>query len=107
MKLSARIFQTYEVRSSRLRHQDGSFSYLKAARRSDLPVFIDELPSFEPSATYQIRITSKDNTLRATVTKKVNELASKKLPQGESLFEKFRSIRWSALHDAIWSLAQR
>lgn len=71
MKVSARIFQSYVdpwTRQQRL-------------RKDDLPVFFDDLPEFQPDETYQIKIVSEDNNLRATIEKKVNEVATQKFPE--------------------------
>ncbi len=80
IEVSARIFQVFENRNMMLRQPDGSFTYEKRARRDDLPVFIDEMLAFEPDQTYQMRIVNKEGTLKATIEKKVGEIAIDKLP---------------------------
>lgn len=74
MEISARIFQTYENRSTLIRQLDGSYAFETRARRDDLPVFIDALPDFAPNATYQIKIANQDIAPRATIIKKVSEM---------------------------------
>ncbi len=87
MKVSARIFQTYENRSMMIRQFDGSYTYETRARIDDLPVFIDEFPTFESTETYQIKIVSQNNNLRATLEKKVSEIASQKMPDAKTTNE--------------------
>lgn len=81
MKVSARIFQSYENRSVQIRQLDGSYSYEKRVLRDDLPVFIDKFPEFQPSEIYQIKITSQKDSLQATIEKKVSEVLTQKMSE--------------------------
>ena len=69
MDLRTRIFkQVTRSEATQTQHDDTVMCPLPY-RRDDLPIEINERPEFEPGASYQLKVTNENNTLKARFEK--------------------------------------